>query len=68
MRSGRLGLGPAQVSPGSSIYLTHGLKTPFVLTKAPQYGRYYVRGECYVQGLMDVNVDRSERDVDLTLI
>lgn len=58
--AGRLGLGPVHISPGDCIHLIHGLKTPFVLHRG--LGTYALRGECYVHGLMDGNVQRSGAD------
>ncbi|KAJ8106168.1 hypothetical protein OPT61_g9720 [Boeremia exigua] len=58
--AGRLGLGPAHISPGDCIHLIHGLKTPFVLHRG--LGTYALRGECYVHGLMDGNVQHSGAD------
>jgi hypothetical protein len=61
--AGHLGLGSAHVSPGDSVYLLHGLKTPFVIHHAQ--GLHVLRGECYVYGLMDGRVQRSCEDSSL---
>jgi hypothetical protein len=58
--AGRLGLGSVHISPGDSIHLIHGLKTPFVLHG--EFGVHVLRGECYVNGLMDGRVQRSSAD------
>ncbi|EDU46084.1 conserved hypothetical protein [Pyrenophora tritici-repentis Pt-1C-BFP] len=63
--AGRLGLGSVHVSPGDSIYLIHGLKTPFVLHR--KSGMDILRGECYVYGLMDGKVQHSSEDSVLHL-
>ncbi|KAH6985548.1 heterokaryon incompatibility protein-domain-containing protein [Ilyonectria destructans] len=63
-KSGRLGLGSTHVSPGASIYLIHGLRTPFVVhTKSNN--THTLRGECYVHGLMDQQASTSDLDVYL---
>jgi hypothetical protein len=67
-KNGRFGLGPAQASRRSSIYLIHGLKTPFVVQKVPKNEEYFLRGECYVHDLMDGRVLESEQDVYLTFV
>lgn len=63
--AGRFGLGSVHASPGDSIYLIHGLKTPFVIHAAQ--GTHILRGECYVYGLMDGGVQRSCEDSFLHL-
>ncbi|OAL01734.1 HET-domain-containing protein [Phaeosphaeriaceae sp. SRC1lsM3a] len=63
--AGRFGLGSVHASPGDSIYLIHGLKTPFVIHAAQ--GSHILRGECYVYGLMDGGVRRSCEDSFLHL-
>ncbi|WAO91061.1 HET domain-containing protein [Fusarium falciforme] len=63
--SGRLGLGSSQVEEGDSIYLIHGLKTPFVVSYRSQ--GHLLRGECYVHGLMDGKVHWSDQDTTLHL-
>ncbi|KAH7228467.1 heterokaryon incompatibility protein-domain-containing protein [Fusarium redolens] len=65
-KRGRLGLGSTHVSPGAHIYLLHGLKTPFVVFKTSQ--GHILRGECYVNGLMDQQVHTSESDIYIDLI
>lgn len=62
---GRLGLGSAYVPEGSSIYAIHGLKTPFVVDQ--RKGTAILRGECYLNGVMDLGLSRSSEDVRLTL-
>lgn len=60
---GRMGLGSTHVLPGASIYLIHGLSTPFVVSRVS--GDHVLRGECYVHELMDsmaVTFTRSLRD------
>ncbi|KAH7136288.1 heterokaryon incompatibility protein-domain-containing protein [Dactylonectria macrodidyma] len=63
-KSGRLGLGSTHVSPGASIYLIHGLKTPFVVHTTSDE-QHILRGECYVHGLMDQQASTSDLDVYL---
>ncbi|KAH6881168.1 heterokaryon incompatibility protein-domain-containing protein [Thelonectria olida] len=63
--SGRVGLGSTHVSPGASIYLIHGLKTPFVVHE--NSSAHTLRGECYVYGLMDQKALISDRDIYLNL-
>jgi hypothetical protein len=67
-KNGKFGLGPAQVSQLSSIYLIQGLKTPFLLQKAPDDDGYYLRGECYVEGLMNKHIEESDYDTYIDLI
>lgn len=62
---GRLGLGGPQVEEGDTIYLIHGLKTPFVVSSSSQ--GHLLRGECYLHGLMDGKVQRSDQDTTLHL-
>lgn len=62
-KGGRLGLGSTHVSPGASIYLIHGLRTPFVVHT--ELEKHILRGECYVHGLMDRQVSISDRDTYL---
>ncbi|KAI8666687.1 HET domain-containing protein [Fusarium keratoplasticum] len=62
---GRLGLGGPQVEEGDTIYLIHGLKTPFVVNSSSQ--GHLLRGECYLHGLMDGKVQRSDQDTTLHL-
>jgi hypothetical protein len=64
--AGRLGLGSVHVSPGDSIYLVHGLKAPFVIQH--QLDLHVLRGECYVYGLMDGQVQCSDGDTFLHLV
>lgn len=64
-KGGRLGLGSTHVSPGASIYLIHGLKTPFVVHTGS--GKHILRGECYVHDLMDLKASVSCQDVYLDL-
>ncbi|KAJ4207136.1 hypothetical protein NW767_002387 [Fusarium falciforme] len=63
--AGRLGLGGPQVEEGDSIYLIHGLKTPFVVNYRSQ--GHLLRGECYVHGLMDEKAQWSDQDTTLHL-
>jgi hypothetical protein len=65
-KKGRLGLGSTHTSPGSHIYLLHGLKTPFVVFEDQHV--HVLRGECYVNGLMDQEAYTSDADVYLNLI
>jgi hypothetical protein len=58
--AGRLGLGPVHTSPGDAVHLIHGLQVPFVLHR--ELGVHVLRGECYVNGLMDGRVRRSGAD------
>ncbi|KAI8717958.1 HET domain-containing protein [Fusarium sp. LHS14.1] len=62
---GRLGLGSSQVEEGDSIYLIHGLKTPFVVNSRSKEDR--LRGDCYVYGLMDGEAQWSDEDTTLHL-
>jgi hypothetical protein len=64
--AGRLGLGSVHVSPGASIYLIHGLKVPFVIHH--DLGMQVLRGECYVYGLMDGEIQCSDQDSLLHLM
>ncbi|KAG5656925.1 hypothetical protein KAF25_011094 [Fusarium avenaceum] len=65
-KGGRLGLGSTHVCPGADIYLLHGLKTPFTVFETSQ--GHVLRGECYVNGLMDQQVPTSESDTYIKLI
>jgi len=64
-QKGRLGLGSAHVPIGSSIYAIHGLKTPFVVDERSENN--ILRGECYLDGVMDLGLSISPEDVQLTL-
>lgn len=64
-QKGRLGLGSAYVPEGSSIYAIHGLKTPFVVDQ--RRGPAILRGECYLNEVMDMGLSRSSEDVRLRL-
>jgi hypothetical protein len=64
--AGRLGLGSVHVSPGDSIYLIHGLTSPFTIHR--QLDSHVLRGECYVYGLMDGEVQCSVDDTFLHLV
>ena len=66
-KHGRFGLGPAQTASGSSIYLIHGLKTPFILERRAEENCFHLRGECYVNGLMDGAAHESDRDTSIFL-
>lgn len=48
---GVLGLGAASISPGDRVCFFAGLKTPFIVH--PKGDRFELRGECYVDGMMD---------------
>jgi hypothetical protein len=63
--AGRLGLGSVRVTSGASVYLIHGLKTPFVIHH--DLGMHVLRGECYVHGLMDGRIQCSDQDSFLHL-
>jgi hypothetical protein len=65
-KNGRLGLGSTHVSPGASVYLIHGLKTPFMVYE--ESGKHILRGECYVHGLMNRQASVSNQDIYLNLI
>lgn len=65
-KKGRLGLGSTHVCPGADIYLLHGLKTPFTVFETSE--GHTLRGECYVNGLMDQQVPTSESDTYIKLI
>jgi hypothetical protein len=67
-KRGKFGLGPGRVLPGLSVYLIHGLRTPFLVQKAEDEGDY-IRGECYVEDLVNDSTGDSEGDgyVDLVL-
>lgn len=67
-KSGKFGLGPAQAPQSSSIYLVQGLMTPFLLQKSPDDDGYYLRGECYVEGLMNKHIPESDHDTYVDLI
>jgi len=64
--AGRLGRGSVHVSPGDSIYLIHGLTSPFAIHR--QSDSHLLRGECYVYGLMDGEVQCSVDDPFLHLV
>ncbi|KAJ4248127.1 hypothetical protein NW762_012897 [Fusarium torreyae] len=64
-KNGRLGLGSTHVSPGSHIYLIHGMRTPFVVQENMR--GHTLHGECYVHGLMDQQAELSDSDVYLNL-
>lgn len=52
---GVVGLGAASISPGDRICFFSGLETPFIVhTKG---NRFELRGECYVDGMMDIPYD-----------
>lgn len=59
---GRYGLGSLNVKPGQEIYYLRGLKTPFVVQKGLEPGKYFLRGDSYVDGLMDNEVEYSDAD------
>jgi hypothetical protein len=65
-KKGRLELGSTHASPGARIYLLRGLKTPFVVFK--NRGGHILRGECYVNGLMDQRAHISDSNVYLNSI
>lgn len=65
-KKGRLGLGSTHISPGTHIYLLHGLSTPFAVLEDSR--GHILRGECYVNGLMDQQVSISESDTYIKLI
>lgn len=66
-KSGRFGLGPSQLARVLPIYLIHGLKVPFLLQKAEEGEGYFLRGKCYVHGLMDEKATTSKSDY-ITLV
>ncbi|KAJ4232147.1 hypothetical protein NW759_002535 [Fusarium solani] len=63
--AGRLGLGGPQVGEGDSVYLIHGLQTPFIVDCSLE--QHILRGECYVHGLMDEKAQWSDQDTTLHL-
>lgn len=67
-KNGRFGLGPSQLTIGSPIYLIHGLNVPFLMQKAKKDNQYFLRGECYVRGLMDQKVIASTPDIYITIV
>jgi hypothetical protein len=52
---GVVGLGAARISPGDRICFFSGLETPFIVH--PEGDRFELRGECYVDGMMDIPCD-----------
>jgi hypothetical protein len=58
--AGRLGLGSVYISPGDSIYIIYRLKTPFTLYRELEV--HVLRGECYVNSLIDRRAQRSSAD------
>ncbi len=68
-KSGRIGIGPAQISTSSAIYLIRGLTTPFLLEKAPEGNdHHYLREECYVERLIDYKNRSSEDNAPIYLV
>ncbi len=59
---GKLGLGPAQVVMGMSIYLISGLGTPLILKTDPASQGFFLHGECYVEELMGKGFTRLQRE------
>jgi hypothetical protein len=57
---GIVGLGAASISPGDKICFFSGLKTPFIVH--PKGDRFELRGECYVDGMMD---DKAYNELDI---
>ncbi|KAF2716050.1 hypothetical protein K431DRAFT_316825 [Polychaeton citri CBS 116435] len=55
--NGRMGLGPARIPRGASVYLIDGMRTPFVVRNGPNVDVLY--GECYVHGIMQGEVSTS---------
>lgn len=64
--AGRLGLGNVGVRPGGLIYLIQGLETPSVVDVESSESIF--RGTCYVNGLMDVNLNPVDDSVYLALV
>ncbi|OIW34504.1 hypothetical protein CONLIGDRAFT_658404 [Coniochaeta ligniaria NRRL 30616] len=60
---GRMGLVPAAARMGDSIALLVGCETPMVLRKVNQ--RYQVIGECYVHGVMEGELLRDVKTLNL---
>lgn len=60
------GIGSLNVPPFALIVLIHGLKTPFVLSRAQE--DFICHGDCYVHGLIGVELNISDEDVYLDII
>jgi hypothetical protein len=63
---GRLGLGPALIGPGLSIYLIRGLTTPFMVRDGGS--EHVLYGECFVSELTYKDFPSSDRDRQLCFI
>jgi Heterokaryon incompatibility protein (HET) len=67
-KSGRRGLGPAEIIPGDSVYILRGGRVPFILRKfhwKTVECAYNLVGEAYVEGLLHVGTDRLRADLNL---
>ena len=53
-----VGLGAASISPGDRICFFSGLETPFIVH--PKGDRFELRGECYVDGMMEIPYDELD--------
>ncbi|KAK0103167.1 hypothetical protein ONS95_014965 [Cadophora gregata] len=51
-KSGHVGMAPATVVPGDSVYILLGCAFPVILRPGKITGQYKVVGECYVDGFM----------------
>lgn len=49
---GFFGLAPHVAEPGDDICIFFGAETPFVLTPTDRAGKYWLRGECYLEDWM----------------
>jgi hypothetical protein len=65
-QQGRLGLGPTCTSPGLSVYLIHGLATPFLIEQ--DRSQHVLYGECFVSEPMCSNIEASDQESHLCLI
>ncbi|KAF2098153.1 HET-domain-containing protein [Rhizodiscina lignyota] len=64
-RKGYLGLAPYTTKRGDTVALLAGGKTPYVLMSA-KYGKFRLRGECYIHGIMHGeawNDESSKREI-----
>jgi hypothetical protein len=64
---GFIGLGSSGICPGDRVAFFSGLDNPFILH--PKGENFELRGECYLDGFMDVPYDELEaRELDIVLV
>jgi hypothetical protein len=64
---GSIGLGSSGICPGDRVAFFSGLDNPFVLH--PKGENFELRGECYLDGFMDIPYDELEAsELDIVLV